>query len=217
MQALNGKLNPMRIFRVRQEVAGRGNITVVLQEGSISNLDHKTQIAGASVYHSWIIWAGAITVCLFAISACSNAEEEAALAAQAALELQQAEEAARLVADSIQRVNDSIAAREVEIAESLATAEEMPPHPSLEIQWGTYTVQIGSYDSRELATPFYNKLVAEGLDPYILDELALINGEERIVYRLRFGKYGSKDEAHNRGSEVALRHELDYWVDNFKR
>lgn len=182
----------------------------------MSNLDHNKRIVGGSVYR--IIGAGAIALCLFGFSACSDGEEEAAaLAAQAELEQQQADEAARMVADSIQRVNDSIAEREAEFAESLATAEAMPPHPSLEIQWGVYTVQIGSYDSRKLALPFFNTLVAEGLDPYILDELADINGQERIVYRLRFGKYGSKDEAHNRGSEVALRHELDYWVDNFKR
>lgn len=182
----------------------------------MSNLIHNTHTVGKSTNRFWII--GAIAVCLLALSACSNGEEEAAAqAAQAEQERQQAEVAANLLADSIQRVNDSIVAREAEIAESLATVEEMPPHPTLEIQWGAYTVQIGSYDSRELATPFYNKLVAEGLDPYILDELATIDGEERVVYRLRFGKYDSKDEAHNRGSEVALRHELDYWVDNFKQ
>jgi len=77
-------------------------------------------------------------------------------------------------------------------------------------------VQIGSYDSRELAQPFMTKLQSEGLEPYMLDDMITENGEERLVYRLRFGKYSSKDEAHNRGSEVALRYELDYWVDNYK-
>ena len=183
----------------------------------MSHLDHKTPGGGVFTQPSRFLLAGLLAVGLFAFSACSSGEDEAAQAAQAALELQQAEEAARLVADSIQLVSDSIAAREAEIAESLAVVEAMPPHPRLEIQWGAYTVQIGSYDSRELALPFYNKLVAEGLEPYIIDEMATINGEERVVYRLRFGKYDSKDEAHNRGSEVALRHELDYWVDNFKQ
>ena len=97
------------------------------------------------------------------------------------------------------------------------SAPEMPPHPRLEPEYGFYTVQIGSYDSRESAQPFMDKLSAEGLDPYLIDEVIDVDGQEKLVYRLRFGKYETKDEAHNRGSEVALRYRLDYWVDNYKR
>ncbi|MFQ5608461.1 MAG: SPOR domain-containing protein [Candidatus Zixiibacteriota bacterium] len=161
---------------------------------------------------------GALALSSLVLSGCSGGDEAAE---QAELERRQAAEAAvaaQRVADSIQQVNDSIAAVELAVAESLAAAEaeEAPPHESLSTEWGTFTVQIGSYDSRELATPFFNELVGEGLDPYIIDEVAYVGGDERIVYRLRFGKYSSKDEAHNRGSEVALRHRLDYWVDNYR-
>ena len=102
------------------------------------------------------------------------------------------------------------------VEEEPPDSPEMPPHEGLSVEYGTYTVQIGSYDSREKAQPFMDKLAAEGLEPYLIDEVVNINGEDRLVYRLRFGKYDTKDEAHNRGSEVALRYELDYWVDNYK-
>ncbi|HSG99674.1 MAG TPA: SPOR domain-containing protein, partial [candidate division Zixibacteria bacterium] len=64
---------------------------------------------------------------------------------------------------------------------------EMPPHERLSPEYGVYTVQIGSYDSRERAQPFLAKLAAEGLEPYLIDEVITANGEERLVFRLRFG------------------------------
>jgi SPOR domain len=145
---------------------------------------------------------------------CADKEKEEA-ARQEVLRLE-AERKDSILQDSIVRVAqalaDSVAAAEAAIPEE----PEMPPHPTLAIEWGTYTVQIASYDSRELAMPFYNKLEAEGREPYILDEVITENGEEVVVYRLRFGKFSSKDEAHNKGSEVALVNELDYWVDNYR-
>ncbi|MBN4056966.1 SPOR domain-containing protein [bacterium AH-315-J21] len=150
----------------------------------------------------------------FVGTGCADKEKEEA-AKQEVLRLE-AVRADSILQDSLVRVAqvlaDSVAAAEAAIPEE----PEMPAHPSLQVEWGTYTVQIASYDSRELAMPFYNKLEAEGREPYILDEVVEENGEERIIYRLRFGKYSSKDEAHNKGSEVALVNELDYWVDNYK-
>lgn len=140
-----------------------------------------------------------------------EATEQVALDAKRALD-RAADSLAAAVADSIEMA----AAVEPEPEPEPEIAEDMPRHGSLEVEYGTYTVQMGSYDSRELAQPFMDKLAAEGREPYLLDELVEINGEERMIYRLRFGKFSSKDEAHNRGSEVALLHELDYWVDNYK-
>ncbi len=145
---------------------------------------------------------------------CADKEKEEA-ARQEALRIEAVRQDS-IVQDSLTRVAkalaDSVAAAEA----AMPKEPEMPPHPQLQVEWGTYTVQIASYDSRELAMPFFNKLQAEGRDPYILDEVVEENGEERIIYRLRFGKFSSKDEAHNKGSEVALVNELDYWVDNYK-
>ncbi len=148
------------------------------------------------------------------VAGCADKEkEEAAKKEELRLETVRKDS---ILQDSIMRVAqalaDSVAAAEAAIPEE----PEMPPHPELAVEWGTYTVQIASYDSRELAMPFYNKLKAEGRDPYILDEVINENGEDVVVYRLRFGKFSSKDEAHNKGSEVALVNELDYWVDNYK-
>ena len=153
-------------------------------------------------------------------TSCADSEEELARIEQIRLDsiavedsldaIVRAEE--QRVQDSIQTVADSVVA--------LAAAEEaakMPSRDRLVIEPGVFTVQIASYDNSADAQPFYNKLSGEGLDPYIIEELALFGDEERVVFRLRFGKYGSKDEAHNRGSEVALRHELDYWVDNYRQ
>ena len=179
----------------------------------------KQSVRSLSRYLGTVAIAGFCSVAT-ALAGCSSGDDEA----QAELAKQQADAAAQRVADSIEQVNDSILLAEQVVADSLAAiaeaealAAEMPAHQSLETQWGVYTVQIGSYDSRELAMPFYDKLVARGLNPYLIDEMAIIDGEERIVYRLRFGEYSSKDEAHNRGSEVALKYELDYWVDNLRR
>ena len=146
------------------------------------------------------------------IGGCADKKKEEA-AKQEALRVEQARQDS-ILQDSIVKVAqakaDSIAAAEAAIPEE----PPMPPQPKIE--WGTYTVQIASYDSREAAMPFYNVLEKEGREPYILDETVTENGEDKIVYRLRFGKFSSKDEAHNKGSEVALVHELDYWVDNYK-
>ncbi len=147
------------------------------------------------------------------VTGCADKKKEEAAKREAA-RLEQVRQDS-ILQDSLAKVAqakaDSIAAAEAAIPKE----PPMPPQPKIE--WGTYTVQIASYDSREAAMPFYNVLEKEGREPYILDETVTDkNGEEKIVYRLRFGKFSSKDEAHNKGSEVALVHELDYWVDNYK-
>jgi len=146
------------------------------------------------------------------VTGCADKEKEEA-AKKEVLRVEQARQDS-ILQDSIVRVAqakaDSIAAAEAAIPKEPVT----PPGP--QIEWGTYTVQIASYDSREAALPFFKTLEAEGREPYILEEVINENGGDKTVYRLRFGKYSSKDEAHNKGSEVALVHELDYWVDNYK-
>ncbi|MCH9031420.1 MAG: SPOR domain-containing protein [candidate division Zixibacteria bacterium] len=151
---------------------------------------------------------------------CADSEEELAKLEQRRLDSIATEDSlAAIVRAEQQRVQDSIRTVEDSLT-ALAEAEEaakMPSRKGLVIEPGVFTVQIASYDNSEDAQPFYGKLSGEGLDPYIIEVVALFGDEERLVFRLRFGKYDSKDEAHNRGSEVALRHELDYWVDNYKR
>lgn len=158
------------------------------------------------------------TVALVAMfGGCSDSEEIKARLEQQRLDSIALEDSIALVRAEEQKVRDSIQT----VADSVARVEEeaaqMPSRKGLVIEPGIFTVQIASYDNGQDAQPFFNKLTGEGIEPYIIEELALFGDEERVVYRLRFGKYGSKDEAHNRGSEVALRYELDYWVDNYRR
>lgn len=150
------------------------------------------------------------------VSGCADNSEEGAQsesAAESAAEYTEAAAVDSAIDSAAEVVAEAVVEEVPEVTEAPAP---MPRHESLEVEYGTYTVQIGSYDSRELAQPFLAKLEAEGLEPYLIEELVTVDGEERLIYRLRFGKYSSKDEAHNRGSEVALRWELDYWVDNYK-
>lgn len=155
----------------------------------------------------------------FVIQGCADSEEKAE--AEAVVEEPAVTpEAASAVADSIAEAEAQAQVEAEAILEEEEVASEsaaMPSREGLTAEPGVFTVQIASYASRELAMPFYERLQAEGKEPYLLDELITIDGQESVVYRLRFGRYDSKDEAHNRGSEVALKYELDYWVDNLRR
>lgn len=178
-------------------------------------------------YKKFTPFVAGILVCgaMIIVSGCADDEPETSGATQTqpeptpATQTTSATADSARVADSLARVAESLKAQQTAKASSAEASKPqnaMPKHERLTPEYGVYTVQIGSYDSREAATPFLNKLSADGLDPYIIDEMVSTGGSENLVYRLRFGKYETKDEAHNRGSEVALKYELDYWVDNYR-
>lgn len=100
-----------------------------------------------------------------------------------------------------------------EMVETMDGRKENAPPPPATIQ-ANFTIQVAAESNREIAQQSVNKYNTAGFDAYIQEITTETN---KIMFRVRIGKYMTREEADQDAKRLELEYGLNPWITKYQK
>lgn len=99
-------------------------------------------------------------------------------------------------------------------AEEDTVEEEPEPIQVVETEEGRFTVQVSSWRTRQAAERDAQRFRNHGYDAYVQEAYLADRGE--TWYRVRIGRFTTKEEGHQLANDLTQLLEDGYWLDSYR-
>ena len=127
-----------------------------------------------------------------------------------------AENAASTIKENVTDIVDEVVAEESivqkpDIIVEKPVVTDLQPTATTE---ANYTIQVAAESNGDTATQHVNRLISEGHDAYSLKH---ITEDNKTLYRIRIGKYATREDALQAANKIANDQGLPTWVTQYQK
>jgi len=120
------------------------------------------------------------------------------------------------IPDTVEETGTEIV-NDVVVKETSSAPEQEPTESELRssaIVEANYTIQVAAEPNEEAAAQNVNRLINAGYDAY---SLKYINADNKTLYRIRIGKYATRDDALQAADKITKDRGLSTWVTQYQK